>query len=66
MVGMSRARKEEKKEQRKESEDLRTEVDPRGGVEKGGVEKGQGEEENTWGGVNVGIIIYAGACLINA
>ena len=61
MVGMSRARKEEKKEQRKESEDLRTEVDPRGGVE-----KGQGEEENTWGGVNVGIIIYVGACLINA
>ena len=30
------------------------------------MEKGQGEEENTWGGVNVGIIIYVGACLINA
>ena len=27
MVGMSRARKEEKKEQRKESEDLMTEVE---------------------------------------
>ena len=58
MVGMSRARIEEKKEQRKESEDLMTEVE---------VWRKARERRKIHGqGVNVGIIIYVGACLINA